>query len=158
VQGLLAADLAELSMDLAAAYPPAAGIRSWRRTMRLDRGGTGDGRILIADAWETSNFAERTVVHLIAAREPRRVVPGRLVIPADDDAGLAIDYSEADFAAGIEERPVDDSRLAATWGDRVYRITLAARNPGQRGALRLEITRYGRISAGQLIGHVELLA
>jgi hypothetical protein len=51
---------------------------------------------------------------------------------------------EADFSAGIQERPVDDPRLAATWGRCVYRITLAARNPGQRGALRLEMTRCGR--------------
>jgi hypothetical protein len=31
VQGLLSADAAELSLDLAGAYPPEAGIRSWRR-------------------------------------------------------------------------------------------------------------------------------
>jgi hypothetical protein len=70
------------------------------------------------------------------------VAPGRLVILADDD-DLAIDYPQADFDAGLEERPVDDPRLAATWGPRVYRITLAARRPGRGGTLHLEIAAAG---------------
>ncbi len=37
---------AELSVDLAGAYPAEAGIRSWHRTIRLDRGGTGGGKIV----------------------------------------------------------------------------------------------------------------
>jgi hypothetical protein len=55
VQGLLSPGAAELSLDLAGAYPAKAGIRSWHRTMRLDRGGAGDGRILIVDAWDTDH-------------------------------------------------------------------------------------------------------
>jgi len=65
VQGLLAGDSAELSMDLARAYPADAGIRSWRRTLRLSRDGTGDGKILIADAWDLDHCPERTVLHLV---------------------------------------------------------------------------------------------
>ena len=143
VQGLLSPEAAELSLDLAAAYPPEAGIRSWRRTIRLDRASAGDdgaggGKILLNDTWDLDHSPERTVVYLIAAREPLLVAPGRLLIPADDD-NLAIDYPEAGFDAGLEERPVDDPRLAATWGPRVYRIALAARQPGRRGTLHLEI-------------------
>jgi hypothetical protein len=151
VRGLLSADAAELSLDLAGAYPPEAGICSWRRTIRLDRasagggsaggGSAGGGKILIEDAWGIDHSPERTVVYLIAAREPRLVAEGRLMIPADD-GNLAIDYPHADFDAGIEERPVDDPRLAATWGPNVYRITIAARHPGRQGKLHLEIDAY----------------
>jgi hypothetical protein len=139
-------------LDLAGAYPPEAGIRSWRRTIRLDRASAGDhsagdhsaggGKILIEDAWDIDHCPERTVVYLIAAREPRLVAAGRLMIAADD-GNLAIDYPHADFDAGIEERPVDDPRLAATWGPNVYRITLAARHPGSQGTLHLEIGAAG---------------
>jgi hypothetical protein len=148
VQGLLSADAAELSLDLAGAYPPEAGIRSWRRTIRLDRASAGDhsagdhsaggGKILIEDAWDIDHCPERTVVYLIAAREPRLVAAGRLMIAADD-GNLAIDYPHADFDAGIEERPVGDPRLTATWGPSVYRITFAARHPGSQGTLHLVI-------------------
>jgi hypothetical protein len=146
VQGLLSSDAAELSLDLAGAYPPEAGIRSWRRTIRLDRARAGGGKILLEDRWEIDHPPERTVVYLIAAHEPRLAAAGRLMIPAHDD-NLAIGYPQADFDAGIEERPVDDPRLAATWGPRVYRITLTARQPGRRGTLHLEIGAAGGPSA-----------
>jgi hypothetical protein len=138
VQGLLAPDAAELSMDLAGAYPPEAGIRSWRRTVRMDRGGKRGGTIVVDDAWDLTHDPERTVVHLIAAREPRPVAAGRLVIPSDP-RDLAIDYPDGDFDVLIEERPVADSQLAAAWGRCVYRITIAARHPAAQGSLRLEI-------------------
>jgi Heparinase II/III-like protein len=114
VQGLLGADSAELSLDLAGAYPPEAGIRSWRRALRLcrdgagggggadhgdaagggdgagdgardgARDGAGDGKIIIDDAWDLDHSPERIVVYLVAAGEPRPVAPGRLVIAAAD--------------------------------------------------------------------------
>lgn len=147
VQGLLCAGAAELSMDIAAAYPRPARIRSWHRTIRLDRGGTDDGKILIEDSWDIGDAPERLVVHLIAAGQPRPVAPGRLVIAAPDRPAasqnnardLAIDYSQADFEAHIEQRPVDDSQLASIWGPSIYRIILAARHPASRGTVQVEI-------------------
>jgi Heparinase II/III-like protein len=144
VQGLLADSSAELSMDLAGAYPPEAGIVSWRRTIRLVRGGTGADAVLLDDAWQLDHSAERAVVYLIAARSPRPVAAGRLLVPAGDDTGghaaLAIDYPPVDFAASIEERTLDDSRLIAAWGPAIYRITLAPGHPSPQGAMHLEIS------------------
>jgi hypothetical protein len=148
VQGLLSPAAAELSMDLAGAYPTEAGIRSWRRRIRLDRDGTGGGKIVIDDAWDIDHHPERTVVHLIAAREPRLVAAGRVLIPADD-GDLAIDYPPADFDALIEEHPADDPRLAAIWGPSVYRITLTASSPAGAGTLHLQISTHGREQPGQ---------
>jgi hypothetical protein len=141
VQGLLAADSAELSMDLAGAYPAAAGIRSWRRTLRLSREPAGDAKILIDDAWDLDHSPERTVLYLIAAGEPRPVAAGRLVIaPAGPGRDLAIDYPHTEFDARIEERRIDDRQLTATWGRCIYRIALAARRPATQGAAHLEIS------------------
>jgi Heparinase II/III-like protein len=153
VQALLSPRAAELSMDLAGAYPPEAGIRSWRRTVRLDRGETGDGTLVLEDAWDLNHCAERTVVHLIAARAPREMATGQLVIPAAyevdpaDSAGrgLVLGFARADFDAEIEERPVGDPRLAAVWGASVYRIALVARCPGRQGRLHLEMVSAGSV-------------
>jgi len=84
------------------------------------------------------------VVRLIASREPRYGKAGRLVLPASEGAELAIEYPWADFRADIEEKSVDDPRLAATWGPRVYRITLAVRRPAAQGSAHLEISAAGR--------------
>jgi hypothetical protein len=147
VQGLLSADAAGLSVDIAAAYPLQAGIRSWQRTTRLARGGTDDGKILIEDCWDLSYSPERLVVHLIVAGQPRLVASGRLLISAadrasasrDDARDLAIGYPAADFEVRIEQRPVGDSQLASVWGPSVYRITLESRHPASQGTSRLEI-------------------
>jgi hypothetical protein len=149
VQGLLGPGAAQLSMNIAAAYPPQARIRSWRRTIRLDRDAD---KVLIEDSWDMDYSPERLVLHLIAAAQPLPVSPGRLVIRApdrvaasrddasrDDARDLAVDYAQADFEARIEQRPVDDSRLASIWGPTVYRITLESRHPVSRGAARLEL-------------------
>jgi hypothetical protein len=68
------------------------------------------------------------------------VAPGRLAI-AGDDSSLIIAYPHADFDAGLEKRPLDDPRLAATWGPRIFRIVLAAKHPARQGAAHLEITK-----------------
>jgi len=160
VLATLTGDGAELTMDLAGAYPAAAGIRWWQRTVRLERRGGpgGRGRVLVEDAWDLNHDPERVVVHLIASRPPRTggntaptppagpAGPGRLLIPADD-GDLAIGYPDAAFGVTTEERPVADRQLAATWGPTVYRITLAARRPARRGGSRLEISAAPGASA-----------
>ncbi len=81
------------------------------------------------------------MVHLIAAREPRPVAAGRLVIAsANQGRDLAIDYAHADFDARIEERRIDHPQLTATWGPCVYRIALAARDPAAQGVVQVEVS------------------
>lgn len=143
VRGRLSPGAAELSADLAGAYPPGAGLVTWHRTIRLDRDGAGGGRILLDDAWHTAHDPERIVVHLVAAGEPRPWAAGRLLLAAGEGASLVIGYPAADFGASIEERRIDDPRLALAWGSHVYRITLLARRPAAQGGIRLEISGLG---------------
>ncbi|MGH3278079.1 MAG: heparinase II/III domain-containing protein, partial [Trebonia sp.] len=67
---VLSATAAELALDLAAAYPAAAGVRSWRRTLRLDR---TTPLISIHDSWELDQMSERNVCYLITSDEPQVV-------------------------------------------------------------------------------------
>jgi Heparinase II/III-like protein len=152
VRATLTDGAAELTMDLASAYPPAARIGWWLRTMRLERagaGGRGSSRVLIDDSWDINHDPERIVLHLISPRPPRPGSLGRILLAADD-GDLAIGYPDADFAASIEERPLADRQLAAIWGPVVYRIALTARRPARRGSARLEIAadRAGRVGPG----------
>jgi Heparinase II/III-like protein len=128
VSASLSATAAELALDLAAAYPAAAGVRSWRRTLRLDRAA---GLIAVHDRWELSRAAPPTACYLIAAEEPR--VDGATIrLPA----GLVIEVSAGGPGApriGVERRDLDDPQLRATWGPCLYRITVTV--PGARGSL-----------------------
>ena len=141
VSAALSAAAAELALDLAAAYPAAAVVRSWRRTLRLDRTAP---LIAIHDDWELSQPSQRTVCYLITPEEPR-VAGATITLPS----GLAIDIdATADGArvdgpgAGrisVERRDLDDPQLRAVWGGPLYRITLTL--PGQRGSLSTLIRR-----------------
>jgi hypothetical protein len=141
VSAALTATAAELALDLAAAYPAAAGVRSWRRTLRLDRAAA---LISIHDSWELSHYSERSVCYLITLEEPQVAgatitLPSGLVI----DIGAAVDGTTADgtTAGGIsvERRDLDDPQLRSIWGEHLYRITLAL--TGQRGSLSTLVSR-----------------
>ena len=138
VSASLSAAAAELALDLAAAYPAAVGVRSWRRTLRLDR---TEPVIAIHDSWELNHPSERSVCYLISAEEPQ-VAGATIALPS----GLVIDIDatvDGASAGGIsvERRDLDDPQLRAIWGGHLYRITLAV--PGRHGSLSTLIRRLG---------------
>jgi hypothetical protein len=136
VSAALSATAAELALDLAAAYPAAAGVRSWRRTLRLDRTAA---LISIRDSWELSHVSRHSVCYLVTPGEPR-VTGATITLPA----GLVIDVAATGDGTStdlirVERRDLDDPGLRAIWGERLYRIILAL--PGQRGSLSTLIRR-----------------
>lgn len=140
VSAALTATAAELALDLAAAYPAAAGVRSWRRKLRLDR---SPPLIAIRDTWELTQHSERTVCYLITPEEPR-VAGGTITLPF----GLVIDIDATGDGAsagriGVERRDLAEPRLRAVWGEHLYRITVAL--PGRRGSLSTLIRRGGGV-------------
>ncbi|HXT89908.1 MAG TPA: heparinase II/III family protein [Trebonia sp.] len=137
---------AELALDLAAAYPAAAGVRSWRRTLRLDRAAPDRAGPLIEirDSWELDQYSERSVAYLLTAEEPQ-VSGGTITLPS----GLVIDVHVMDIdptadsrdagRISVERRDLDDAQLRSVWGEHLYRITVAL--PGPRGALSTLVRR-----------------
>ncbi|HEY1625859.1 MAG TPA: heparinase II/III family protein [Streptosporangiaceae bacterium] len=152
VSAALTATAAELALDLAAAYPAAAGVRSWRRTLRLDRAAA---LISIHDSWELSHYSERSVCYLITREEPQ-VAGATITLPSglvmDIDAtpdGATADGTTAD-GISVERRDLDDPQLRSIWGEHLYRIILAL--PGQRGSLSTLVSRgEGRPPASGLL-------
>lgn len=159
VTAALTADTAELSLDLAAAYPAQAGVRSWRRTIRLDRRAR---LISVRDSWELSQSSERSVCYLITPHEPRVagsaiMLGSGLVLEIDAETGETGETGETDATAGagatgraagavavrerigVERRDLDDPQLRGVWGECLYRITVAL--PGRRGSLRTLVRR-----------------
>ena len=138
VSASLSEAAAELALDLAAAYPAAAGVRSWHRTLRLDR---AEALIAIHDSWELNHHSERSVCYLISAEEPQ-VAGATITLPSGLE--VAIDATVDGASAGgisVERRDLDDPQLRAVWGEYLYRITLAV--PGRQGSLRTLIRRGG---------------
>jgi len=130
VSAALSAAAAELALDLAAAYPAAAGVRSWRRTLRLDR---NPPLISIRDSWELSQASQPSVCYLITSEEPK-VAGGTITLPSGlvIDVDVAADGPSTDRIT-VDRRDLDDPQLRALWGEHLYRIAVAL--PGQHGSL-----------------------
>ncbi|MDT0270397.1 heparinase II/III family protein [Streptomyces sp. DSM 44915] len=139
VAAVLADGSAELSLDLAAGWPPEAGVASWRRTLRLRRAGAdGPAEVTVEERWRlTTPPAGGLALHLVTTH-PVAVgpTPGSVLLGAPGHRVL-LGYDAALFCLAIEERAVADPELAAVWDGRLHRLRLVATVPAVAGHTRL---------------------
>ncbi len=129
--------LAELSLDIADAYPAEAGIKTWRRTCRLNR--AADAFVEIVDDFDLNEATDNITLSLIAAHRPE-VSDGRLVIRNSDGVGVSVEYEDARLAAELEIIEIDDQRLAAVWGSELYRVLLKPKRSTAGEVWRMRIS------------------
>lgn len=131
-------------LDLAGAYPDEAGCRSWLREVTFDR--SGEGTIVLADAWELDHEPSEIRLHLLASGLPDTSSVGTVEVPGgtrEGARGLTIGYDADVLAASVEPIALDDRRLRAAWGEHLWRIALVARTPRATGSVRLVLTPSG---------------
>jgi hypothetical protein len=126
--------LAELSLNIAGAYPADAGIERWQRTCRLHRG--AEALIEIVDDFVLSQDGDVTM-SLLTACKPE--IDGRLIIRDPDGIGVQVEYDSDCLVADVETLEIDDEKLTAAWGPGIYRVTLRATEPVSCGAWRMAI-------------------
>lgn len=134
VEGETAADHAQLALDIAGAYPPEAGIVTWRRTLRLDRGPSA--HITLRDAYELAAPPRSLALHLMARAAVDAGMPGVLRCTGTKRQ-LLVHYDAAQFEAAVERIAIADARLGPVWGEAVYRVILTARAPAPTGVWTL---------------------
>jgi hypothetical protein len=156
-------EVAELSCELAAAYPPGQ-LDSWRRTVRLLRGDPpqAPAEVVVEDRW---SGAPREVLlrHLVAGEvelDPdgtgaliRTDLPAGTGAPVRPDPAdgtgapvrpaLRISWGAGEIAATVERRELDDPLLVRSWGGWLTRLTLAVTSPTGAGAVTVRFTRAG---------------
>lgn len=126
---------AELTMDIAPAYPAEAGVAAWTRTVTLVRG----DRVEIRDRQEFLRGPGELEWNFVTACEPVLGEDGiRLMAPAEDPAaprvcrGILTGTGEALIPA-VEAIPLDDPRLAGSWPGGLWRIRFQAVRPCTTG-------------------------
>jgi hypothetical protein len=123
----------EYSLDMARAYPPDAGLDSWKRTFRLDR---EKNEIEVADSYILKKPARQITQTLMTPCKPEQAAPGRLKLqaPGFRSGPVTILYDARVFTPAVEEVKLEDERLKSSWGERLYRILLTAADPPQRAS------------------------
>jgi hypothetical protein len=133
---------ASLTMDIAAAYPETAAVKSWHRTVRLNRGTA----VELVESFELGAATGPTTLSLMTPLDADASVPGTVSLKkagaAGQDGVLArISYDPAHMEVSAEQRTLDDTRLSRVWGPRLSRLLVRARKPALKDSWSLMIAR-----------------
>ena len=122
---------ATYSFNIAETYPPEAGVKSWVRTVTLDR---VSDRILVEENFDL----ERAVPVSLTVMSPRiaTVDPiGSITLKpaAGDGTASRLKYDGVAIEPKVETIELTDAGLRMSWGPQVYRILLNSKEPVARG-------------------------
>ncbi len=133
---------AELTLDIAGAYPDEANVNSWIRTVALNR----DETIIISDTYDLKETNGEIILNLLT---PCQAIlsDGLIMLKASELSGgrmcgsAKIRYESDKLSASVEEVIPEDGRLKNIWGDHLTRIMLKAKNPERKDTLKLMVTK-----------------
>lgn len=121
----------QFAVDIANAYPKDAGVKSWQRTIRLNRGKNVQINDVIA-----LDKADALTQHLMTCYPADLSKPGELLIHYKPKEGKARDfvvtYNAKQLEASIEKVKLEapeDKGIIAKWGDTIYRVNFKALSP-----------------------------
>lgn len=132
---------AQLRMDLAAAYPAAASVKSWFRTVRLHR----NLHVEISEDFELSGLNGVTALNLLTPLEVT-CAPGHVVLRTPESSkhpvNLKLEFDGAKLAASVERIDLSDARLVHSWGSHLNRLVLKPAVPSIRDVWKYTLARH----------------
>ena len=130
---------AQLRLDLAGTYPKQANLKSWVRTVRLNRGKD----IVITEDYALEQPASEITLSLMTPCKVEVQKEGRLLLETADTneprVAVRVLYDGARLKAVVETIPVEDGRLRAAWPGQMTRILLKAEKPALQDTWTLRI-------------------
>jgi hypothetical protein len=133
---------AALMMNIAPAYPAAAGIAEWTRTVTLERG----RQVVLSDAFFLKAPTRDLSMHLMTPCEVSEREPGTLRLDCGRVGGKPDLVVFARFNAKVQQAraeriDLDDRALASSWGDHLNRIILTPRESVRQGTWTVAISK-----------------
>jgi hypothetical protein len=127
------------SLDLAKAYPEEAQVQSWKRALTLERG----KQVILRDSYVLKSAGRPVQMTLMSWRKPELTAEGKIRLENPDvikeTKPVFILYDKSLWSAALETIPVEDGQLRSSWGERVYRILLTAKQTPLRGESSISI-------------------
>jgi Heparinase II/III-like protein len=134
--------MAAFSLDIAKAYPEKAGVNSWNRTVRLNR-----GKNVVVNDIISLQQANKLTQHLMTCYTAEVIKPGELVIHYTamnrEPKDFVIKYNSKQMLATVEKVPLtamEDKGIKEKWGDNIYRINFAIIAPGTKEKMSFVIS------------------
>jgi len=132
---------AQLTLDISKSYPAEAGVESWKRTIRLNRG----KNIQVTDV-SVLKAATPVTQHLMTSYPAEISRAGEVVIHYKDKNGaqkdFVISFDSKKLTASVEKVQLvntEDKGIISNWGDNIYRINFSSTSPKKNDQYRFEI-------------------
>ena len=123
---------ATYSFDIASAYPPSAGVKSWVRTVTLDR---VHDVITVNEDFELER-AVPVSLSVMTQRTASVDTAGSLLLKLPADAqgrACLLKYDAAQIQPVVETITLSDPGLRKVWGDQIHRLLLNSKEPAAKG-------------------------
>ena len=115
---------AAFSLNISKAYPEGAGVNSWKRTVRLNRGKNVEVNDIVS-----LQKANQLTQHLMTCYATEVFKPGEVIIHYTslnkEPKDFVIKYNAKQLQAAVEKIPLtamEDKGIKDKWGDNIYRI------------------------------------
>jgi hypothetical protein len=122
-------DQAELRLDIAGAYAAQANVKTWVRTVRLNRG----RNVEVVEDYALTKPAGEITLSLMTPCRVQAEKPGQLLLEpvsaGEPRAAVRVLYDKARLQAVLETIPVEDGHLRSVWPAQMTRILLKAEKP-----------------------------
>src|SRR5581483_1199608 len=118
---------ATYSFNIAAAYPQEAGVKSWVRTVTLDR---AQNRVTVEEEFALER-AEPVSLSVITPRTVSVDANGKLKLALASVPGKEsqLTFDGTQLESKVETIELADAGLRASWGAQIYRILLSSKQP-----------------------------
>lgn len=134
-------NFSQFSLDIASAYPENAGVKSWQRSVRLNRGKNVEINDIISLIKD-----DKITEHLMTCYPAEVIKPGELVIHYQPKDGVAKDfvirYDAKQMQPDIEKvqlTTAEDKGIIEKWGDSIYRINFNIVAPKMNDKIKFSI-------------------
>ena len=130
---------AQFSLDISGAYPPEAGVASWKRSVRMNRG----KNVEVVDSYRLNKAAGDITMSLMTPCEVTVAQSGKLVLKGEEDkfGQATILYDARKLKAVMETVVLEDDRLSRSWDtDHLTRILLKAISPSKQDTWTVTVT------------------
>jgi len=123
------------SADIAKAYPEEAGVDSWERKYTLQRG----KKFVVSDSYTLEKVSGETSIIFMTPLSCS--VSGGKVLLQNDAVKLQLSYPASAVECQVEEKVMDDKKLANVWGEKLNRIVFKVKGEKTKNNLAFELTK-----------------
>jgi hypothetical protein len=136
-------DHAQLQLDIAGAYPRQANIKSWVRTIRLNRGKD----ISVTEDYTLGKPVKEITLTLLTPCQVEMQKPGQLLLKTAEGAeprtAVQVWFEGGKLKPVLETIPIEDGHLRSVWPERLTRILLKAETPALQDTWTVRIEPAG---------------